>query len=435
MFRIFLPLYAILFVFLLWFSPMSEYLLNHFYRQQWEADIASDYRGFFVIFEKLLLTKPIESWPELAAQASENTNIPVKIFSIDELKANESLSEHYLSSILAGKVVVSDPINDMVYKRIANTNQVARTGPMHTQDDLTLGAELINLLTSLILFLLVFIWAYRLHKKMKALELASQTFRAGNFDARAPAAWHQQVGSLNQSFNQMASTIEEQILQQKELSNAVAHELRTPIACLQFELEELKDITQSAEAQQWLADMEDDLVKLESLVDELLSYSRLDQASYKLNLQPINLDLWLREQLEILRFPSTINIHYQAPDQKEPLTISLDSHHMQRVLSNLIGNATHFAKDRIELSWEPNPKQNKIVINIDDDGPGIPIEKRKDLFLPFTRADKSRSRKSGGVGLGLAIVAKIIQLHQGKIQILDSPLGGARLQIVLPIVS
>jgi signal transduction histidine kinase len=103
---------------------------------------------------------------------------------------------------------------------------------------------------------------------------------------------------------------------------------------------------------------------------------------------------------------------------------------MQRAIGNLIQNAANHAKNRIEVTLAENGEA--CVIHVDDDGPGIAEADRHRVFQAFTRLDASRSRKSGGYGLGLTIVHRVVTWHGGNVQVSESPLGGARLTISWP---
>jgi len=174
--------------------------------------------------------------------------------------------------------------------------------------------------------------------------------------------------------------------------------------------------------------MAEDIDKMDDLVEELLSYARFDYQQLPENLETHDINTWLKQLLEQNKIPTTCKISYQ--DQQQPIMLAFESYYMERAINNLIGNALRYAKSKVEISLTTN-NESGIWIYIDDDGPGIPPQERENLFSPFVRADKSRARKTGGFGLGLAIVHKIIQWHEGKVMIEDSPLGGARLSIFL----
>ena len=117
------------------------------------------------------------------------------------------------------------------------------------------------------------------------------------------------------------------------------------------------------------------------------------------------------------------------PGTKPGLATSLacDSKYLSRALVNVVRNAGRYARSRVRLTVER--RDDRTVIVVDDDGPGVPAAQRERLFEPFTRAEDSRGRESGGVGLGLAIVKSVAEWHGGEARISDSPLGGARVSI------
>ena len=107
--------------------------------------------------------------------------------------------------------------------------------------------------------------------------------------------------------------------------------------------------------------------------------------------------------------------------------VSCEARYMARAVANFVRNALRYAKKTIEVTVQQSA--NKTYINVDDDGPGIPLAERERVFEPFTRLDQSRDRASGGVGLGLAIAMQVAKWHRGGVSVSDSPLGGARVTI------
>ncbi|MEH6648656.1 MAG: ATP-binding protein [Motiliproteus sp.] len=174
--------------------------------------------------------------------------------------------------------------------------------------------------------------------------------------------------------------------------------------------------------------MDEDLSELDELVNELLSYARLERLGVELERTSHNLSQWLTEQRPLLarncRKPLTLQL-------SEPLQLKFDAPLLIRALNNLVRNADSYAQERIEIRLYRDT--NAAVICVDDDGIGIPESERERVLEPFERVDNARSRKSGGHGLGLSIVREIIQQHQGRLLISESPLGGTRIAICLPI--
>jgi len=426
--RIFLPLYAILFGFILFFAPINEYFLSLFFQQQWEKDIAADYKGFYVILEKYFQNVPQQDWNQIVKAASKDSNIPMEIIALDNLQ----LLSTQLQDLQNGKTVVADVDKNIVYKRLGNSPYVIKNGPMHTAVELELGNIITSFSIILFFFALILIWAINLQRKMNRLDQVNYQFSQGNYSVRTSEKWYQRVGNLNKSFNQMAEQIQKQIRNQKELTNAVAHELRTPIACLRFEIAQLEEDIKTPDQRQCLEDMAEDMDKMDNLVEELLTYARFDYQDLPANPDTLEINGWLKHIIEQYRFPTTINIEVIPLSSEQ--TVCFEPHFMERAINNLISNALRYAENRIEITLETN-SNNSINIHIDDDGPGIPVPERENLFSPFVRTDKSRARKTGGFGLGLAIVQKIVQWHGGKTSIDDTPIGGTRMTLNLPMTA
>lgn len=295
--------------------------------------------------------------------------------------------------------------------------------------------ELINGISTssifVVLALYLALWMYWLHRKLSNLERTAQSLANGDLSARAPTNGRQQVGSLNRSFNHMADRIQKLIESHKQLSNAVAHELRSPIFRLHCQLEMLTDSQDTSERQQFAQGMEEDLNELEALVNELLAYARFERADQELKLQSITLNDWLPKISEHLQIETDKPLLSTLPSTS--LHVNLDSRLMERAVTNLIRNAIRHSRDKIEIILLQ--EEGQLVIRVEDDGPGIPEEDRLRIFQPFARLEAARDRASGGHGLGLAIAQQIVHLHQGQLTCHTSPLGGASMQISLPLDS
>ncbi|WP_290698547.1 ATP-binding protein [Amphritea sp.] len=282
------------------------------------------------------------------------------------------------------------------------------------------------LITALVLGIII----YLLHRKLKKLELSAIRIAEGDFSARAPAGFRDRVGGLSGAFNLMAERVEQLIASHKRLTNAVAHELRTPIFRLRCQLELLEHGIDVTEHHKFVNGMDEDLTELDQMVDELLSYARMERSGGDvLVFQSHELNQWLRERHTGLERNSRKSLTLETV---EPVVIEFDGRLILRALTNLIRNADKFAQQRIKISV--SQQTDFAVICVEDDGVGIPDADRERVFEPFERVDNARTRESGGHGLGLSIVREIIVQHGGRIQISESTLGGARIEIYLPLV-
>lgn len=232
--------------------------------------------------------------------------------------------------------------------------------------------------------------------------------------------------------NGLSKQHQQSLYNQRDLMHAVAHEFRGPMARLSFALD-LFAQTESEDRRKELSnDMDEALQELDDLVKEVLGYSRLKDGRFPLSLEHFDLRKICSETIDKVKtiYPETQFVLYSEPSKSIPLFA--DCNLIERVMINLIRNAARFSNKRVKVALIQF--KNSIEIRVEDDGPGIPPGKRARVFEPFTRLDFSRSRDSGGAGLGLAIAKGIINRHQGTIWAEDSrELGGAVLTIHMPL--
>ena len=191
----------------------------------------------------------------------------------------------------------------------------------------------------------------------------------------------------------------------------------------------LADIESAELRREKLNALDHDIEQLDQLIDEILTYARLEQGTPNIEFKPVlvgELCEQLRDELETIRGDTVISVECGQPT----LEVEAEERYLHRVLQNLVTNALRYAGSRIVMVVEGTESQ--VVIHVDDNGPGIPEHERERVFKPFARLDKSRHRASGGYGLGLSIVKRIVDWHGGDIRVDESPMGGARFTVILP---
>ncbi|KZN55173.1 hypothetical protein N474_15830 [Pseudoalteromonas luteoviolacea CPMOR-2] len=213
----------------------------------------------------------------------------------------------------------------------------------------------------------------------------------------------------------------EQLNLQRDLLHGVAHEFRSPMARIQFALDMLEDADLNAQAE-LKNTIQSALVGLDELVKELLYYAKLKDGSTAMQWQSISCKELLQDAIaQVSGFYPGITYRAVCDD----VSIVADYNLLRRALINIIRNAGRFAQQKCIVTIQVDEQHT--LFYIEDDGIGIPPGKRERIFEPFTRLDPSRSRDSGGCGLGLAIAHSIAQLHEGNIKVIDglADLGGA----------
>jgi len=292
-----------------------------------------------------------------------------------------------------------------VFAAVAGTPWIMQLGPLYQMNPYP--AQLLLLIGVLGLSLIgltVYLPVRQLEQRLSELEGAATRIASGNLEVRVPDAGTDSVGRLAAAFNDMARHLQRLLAVQREMVSAVAHELRTPVARLRFGLEMAGDAEDAATRGKYLDGMDTDIEDLDRLVDEML-------------VAPLHADVTAERGLCLVVADGG------SWAQAEP-------HYLRRALSNLVTNAMRHAETRVQVSFIIDAQQARLVV--DDDGPGVPEEAWERIFTPFLRLDDSRTRASGGHGLGLSIVRRIIYWHGGRAGVGSSELGGARFSLTWP---
>lgn len=281
------------------------------------------------------------------------------------------------------------------------------------------------LLYSSLFFILLSIplalWVWPLWRDLNALKAATQTLHGDGSLSKVELSAHSPLKPIADAFNQLSLKIKQLLLNKRELTGAVAHEFRTPLARLKFALA----LKPQVGASPWKA-MREDVDELESLVQEMLDYSSMETSAPEMDMSEIPLKQISEDIVNKMAYQHSIHLHVEGHDH----IVLADAHFVQRSLQNLLQNALRYAHQEIVIRILR--QHNTVIIHVDDDGPGIDEQMSERIFDPFFRPDSSRDRLRGGAGLGLAIVRRIQQWHGGTCTVETSPLGGARFILTYP---
>lgn len=283
--------------------------------------------------------------------------------------------------------------------------------------------DLVPHLFYLAIFVVVAVWLWPLIRDVDLLTSAAHDFAA---DYRQPMETRRRTGALRdlaESFDHMAARIATLIQGQKDLTSALSHEIRTPLARIKFAM---AVIAQKAPIAGELESIEQDVREIDRLIGTMLEFARLDHPDTELNWQLVAADEWAQAAASKALLREGLTITCSAP----ATPVRMDPDRMALAASNLLVNASRYANARVTL--ELTAGADGYSLAVEDDGPGIPESDREKVFKAFTRLDDSRSRGTGGYGLGLAIVARVAALHGGRALIETAKLGGARIVISWP---
>jgi two-component system sensor kinase ParS len=271
--------------------------------------------------------------------------------------------------------------------------------------------------------IVLFFWVRPHWRDLEKLRLAAERFGDNDLSARIQLSKRSNIRDLAEHFNLMAARIEGLIANQRELTNAVSHELRTPIARLSFELDQLKQQSDPSQSRELIADMYADLGELEEMVSELLTYASLERGATVISRENIQALSWLDSVVGSVALEAEAAGVQLSIVECQVNEVRIEPRFMARAVINLLRNAIRYAEERVDVSLVRNGDHYEVRVN--DDGPGVPLEGREKIFEPFSRLDASRDRRTGGFGLGLALVRRVSQSHGGQVEVADSPWGGA----------
>ncbi|BDX08340.1 ATP-binding protein [Planctobacterium marinum] len=272
-----------------------------------------------------------------------------------------------------------------------------------------------------LLALLVALWTWPLWRDIKKLEKAARSVQTDGSIESVNLSPSSNLNVISQALDNLSQQVRNLLNNQRELTSAVAHEFRTPLARLKFSMATLPDSTLQT-------DMQEDLNELDRLTQEMLEFSQSEHHTPELSVAEIPVKEMTQALIAGLPKQHTEKISINNLCQEH--TLIADGHFVERALLNLINNALKYAEQRIQVSSEVT--QSGLLLVVEDDGPGIPQDLRSKIFDAFYRPDQSRTRDKGGAGLGLATVKKIQQWHGGVVWVGDSELGGARFVLSYP---
>ena len=285
-------------------------------------------------------------------------------------------------------------------------------------------------LTVLLIVFGVVLWVVvgRTVASVEAIRRRAELITGRRLDQRVPEpAARDEIHRLARTLNDMLARLEDSAKRQDRFVADAAHELRTPLATLRARVETALARGNGEADEQLLPDVLDEAARMSSLVDQLLLLARSDAGMLSRGARPVDLDDVLRDVISSTR---TGGVTVSVKDV-QPVQVLGESSLLEQVFRNLLENAVRHARSTVDVTLTSDA--GSAVLMVDDDGPGIPQSDRADVFRRFVRLDDSRERARGGVGLGLAIVAEIVRIHSGAVEVTESPAHGARLCVRLPL--
>jgi len=363
------------------------------------------------------LVNLVSAWPD-------SNPIKLRMINEQEMALPEELEEQLK---VGGPLVLESESDVTLFFAIPGSSDVLSLSPPSVESETPLRV----LLTMLFyggMISLILLWIYPLARRLLALGKSARAFGEGQFDKRVATHHRSFLYGIESEFNAMAQRIQSLVADNKMLASAVSHDLRTPLARLRFGidlLDEAKDEDVRAEYQSRLSN---DLTVMENLVEVLLEYARLDQQLSDMPKSAVALADVVNRSVDSLIGTENTTIRWHEP--QEDCVIHAHERYITMLVNNLLQNAVNYGEKTISVSLIK--KRANVILTIEDDGPGIPENQRRDMLKPFVRGQHTDGTQSGkGYGMGLAIVSRIAQWHNARFSIGKSDdLGGARFDIV-----
>jgi len=380
--------------------------------------------------ERIINAKEVPDWQGRLKEIEATFRIEHQLVPMSAAEADWLMSDSEKQRLLAGDIAFRDrPGGGQVYlRKLRGSDRVLRIEWVGSYEYLALYYTIIVALVTFAMCLILLRWVRPLYHDLENLTAATARLGEGDLAARAAVGKASLLEPIAAAFNAMITRVQALLKSHRDLEQGVAHELRTPLAQLKFDLELARGADDTAEREERFTAMGRDVADLEELVNELLLLANLRQAPpYAPKAVPSRafVDEVLRRARDEMRATGR-DIAIESP-KNLPDTLTCDAKYLGRALVNVVRNAVRYAGSRVVLTVEQ--AGTRTTIHVDDDGPGFAPADRERLLEPFARAESSRDRESGGVGLGLAIVKSVAEWHRGSARIADSPLGGARVSI------
>jgi two-component system OmpR family sensor kinase len=268
----------------------------------------------------------------------------------------------------------------------------------------------------------------RLARPLEQLAVAARRFGAGDTTARAELARNDELGDVGRAFDDMANRTAGVLIAQRQLIADVSHELRTPLARIRVALELAAE--DPIAAKDVLADVGVDLDEIDQLIEDILTTARLDVDHGRIRKKPMRIDelASLAADRFATRYPGRV-----LEREIENAAIECDFLLLRRALDNLLDNAAKYSDPSTPIRLVARPRDGRASFGVIDRGIGMTSDELEHAFTPFWRADGSRTRKTGGVGLGLALARRIARAHGGEITLASKPSQGTTATLELPL--
>lgn len=422
--RHFLQLYLLIVATLAAVSWGQERLWQ-MYSQHDPAEMAAEnpsQTALLEVVEAQLRALPVERRQPFVRQLARDSGIDLELFDRRDIAGDGTLA-----SLARGEVAWMDAASGerWLLKQVTGDAAVlAFRHPIPEQRRGVVDWALIFIFYAAIA-LVIMMWLWPLRRDLQRLERTTSTFGDRNWTFDAAIGPRSQIHPLAQAFRRMAARIDGLIRSHKDMSNAMSHEIKTPLARMRFEVEMARAATSPEKMTEHLDNIDTDITELNAFVTATLDYAILERAEVALNLAGHDFTSMLPAVTEAVRRSGRTALDLRCEVDPAATHVRCDAHLLETVLRNLMYNALRYAQRQVVVRFEI-VRGTHYRLCVEDDGPGIPEADRQRVFESFVQLDHTTQHKAG-FGLGLAIVRRIVEWHGGDVSVDTSgELGGAR---------
>jgi two-component system OmpR family sensor kinase len=369
---------------------------------------------------------PPAQWGSIVSDLSSRSGIDLQLFKTADIAGADTLRK-----LARGDTVYMQGSKGHVWslRRIDGANVVAIESAVLSTHRSVLDWVL-TLLFYAAMALALMLWIWPLARDLRDLERAAARFGDRNWSFESRIKPHSQIYPLARTFRRMAERIDRLIGSHKDMSNAVSHEIKTPLARMQFEIDLAQRARSLAEVEHPLRNIKADIEAIDDLVRATLEYAILDRADITLNIGPHNFTILIPAIADYVRRDTRPEVLIRTQVQEDAHQVLCDVHLMESVLKNLLYNAVRYAEREVAVTFRRDASGYELLV--DDDGPGIPESERERVLDSFVQLERDANKKKKTYGLGLAIVKRAMEWHHGGVSIAASTLGGTRVCVTWP---
>ena len=371
------------------------------------------------ILDRQLQAVPVEQRADFIADAARDTGLDLELLDPQDVAGATAIA-----GLARGKAVLMEGTDgrSWILRRV---EQDGRVLVFRFADELQrrLPEWILSFVFYAAIALVIMVWLWPMTRDLRTLERSTVRFGDRNWTFDARIASRSPVYSLAAAFRRMAARIDGLIGSHKDMSNALSHEIKTPLARMRFEIELARVAADREALLRHLDHLNTDITELNAFVTATLEYAVLERAEVALNIATHDFTAIVPVLTESVKRGARADLAIQCEVDSDAKAVVCDVHLMETVLRNLLYNAIRHAARQVRVTFAVVAQQ-RYRLCVEDDGPGIPEADRERVFGSFVQLRPTGEKT--GFGLGLAIVKRIVEWHGGTAHVEQSNLGGAR---------